>query len=85
MSGKIFAFQLARPAESTEPMSREYDPQTQTIVWQGGTPARAIGKSYCTPLVEAGWENCETPNYGLSCKTSGAVCPPVGYQCEHAD
>jgi hypothetical protein len=88
MSSKLFAFQLSRPAESTGPMSREYDPQTQTMVWQGGTLARAegnipnmAGKTYCTHLAGgANW--CKI--IGVGCFL-GSACIQDGWNCDAND
>lgn len=81
MSGKLFAFQLSRPAESTEPMSREYDPQTQTMVWQGGTPAQAPNKTWCTTEIGgANW--CRI--IGVGCFL-GNACITWGWNCDSND
>ena len=82
MSSKLFAFQLSRPAESsTEQMSCEYDPQTQTMVWQGGTLARASGKNYCSP--EFGGANwCRI--IGVGCFL-GNACITYGWTCDSYD
>lgn len=86
MSSKLFAFQLSHLAEpSIEPMSRKYDPQTQTMVWQGGTPAQApTFKIHCTPLRYAGEEYCEQ-NGEFHCVTYGNVCPEEGWSCDSTD
>ena len=82
MSSKLFAFQLARPAESsTEPISGEYDPQTQIMVWQAGTSARAIQIYFCTTLI-GGQPFCDTKGRGAVCFTSGAECVPQGWICD---
>jgi hypothetical protein len=79
MSSKLFAFQLSRPAELTEPMSREYDPQTQTMVWQGGPSAQG-GVYYCSSLI-GGPSSCTTKGRGAVCFTS-QDCVPYGWICD---
>ncbi|QBD77550.1 hypothetical protein EPA93_16755 [Ktedonosporobacter rubrisoli] len=83
MSSKLFAFQLARPAESsTEPISGGYDPQKQIMVWQAGTYTQAgIQRYYCSTLI-GGQPFCDTKGRGLDCFTSGNECVPQGYICD---
>lgn len=80
MSSKLFAFQLSRPAEpSTESMSGEYDPQTQTLIWQGGTPAQAmIVGLYCTTLY-GGANSCKISVVGC---ILGSACVTDGWNCD---
>lgn len=50
MSGRLFAFQVAKPVEpvTEEAIAVTYDPATQTSVWQGGTDALAF--VHCTDV-----------------------------------
>jgi hypothetical protein len=79
MSSNLFAFQLSRPAESsTESTIREYDPQTQTLIWQGGTPAQALPGLYCTFLY-GGANMCKISVVGC---ILGSACVTDGWNCD---
>jgi hypothetical protein len=67
MSGKLFAFRVAKPVEPSteETFSVLYDPQTQTAVWQGGT--RPLAVNCC--LVQYGHQHCNA--YGTYCNEYG--------------
>jgi hypothetical protein len=75
VSGQLFAFRVAKPAEPSteETVQMAYDPQSQTSVWQGGTDASA---AYCTDT----WfgRSCRQ-QYG-SCWTFGTYAH--GYRCD---
>ena len=80
MSGKLFAFQVARPLElpREEILNAVYDPQAQALVWQGGTRAQAV---YCTGAW-FGWQSCNA--YGDYCSTwNGLVFCWVGGPCAY--
>lgn len=67
MSTKLFAFQLSKPLENPSEGSLEgqYDPQTQTMQWQGNTRAQA---AYCTNYYYgSGQIHCNA--YGDYCST----------------
>ena len=83
MSSQIFAFQIARPLDAApgEQGSREaqYDPQTQSMLWQGQTRAQAA-IHYCTAHHDAYW-NC-TSN-GMYCSAWGIIRITGGYVCDN--
>lgn len=69
MSQQLFAFRLAKPAEysADEVQEGEYDPQTQTTVWEGDN--RPLGIT-CSKFVLGGRIYCKTYN-GSRCCLSG--------------
>ena len=86
MSDRIFAFQIARPLDAVpeEQGSRDvqYDPQTQSMLWQGRTRAQAVlhecsahhnGYWYCTSINDA---YCTYS--GPIRITGGYLCDPIG-------
>ncbi len=81
MSSKLFAFQVAKPIESGvhETLYTEYDPESQTLIWQGGTRPQAV---WCSNY--AAWNarpNCNA--YGDYCTTWGPIIAPnIGYSCD---
>ena len=80
MSSKLFAFQLAKPATaiSDEPLIGAYDPQTQTMAWQGSNQAYA--SLHCTGSSGSiGNNNCNA--YGNYCSTWGSR-HQYGYWCD---
>ena len=82
MSDRIFAFQIARPLDTApgEQGSREaqYDPQTQSMLWQGQTRAQAYLR-VCTAHHNSYW-NCTTD--GLTCRAWGIIRVTGGYICD---
>ena len=77
MSSQLFAFQVAKPLDSSseELTSAEYDPQAQVLVWHGGLRAQAV---HCT-VYHNGLGNVNCNAYGSYCNTWGNVCPGPGY------
>ena len=82
MSDKVFAFQVARPLwpvpENQEARSAQYDPQTQTMQWQGQNHAQAY---FCTAH-HNGWWYCTLEGRGTVCFTSGPRRVTGGYICD---
>ena len=82
MSDRIFAFQIARPLDAApseqEAREAQYDPQTQSLQWQGQTRAQAT-ILYCTAHHNGYW-NC-TAN-GLACHAWGIIRVTGGYVCD---
>ena len=80
MQSKLFAFQVAKPTSSTddEPLIGLYDPQTQTMMWQGSNQSYA--SLYCTGSSgSVGYNNCNA--YGSYCNTWGSR-HEYGYFCD---
>ncbi len=77
MSSKLFAFQVAKPIESSneELDVTLYDPQTQMSVWQGGARPLAV---YCTRNVYTGYVHCNA--YGNYCNGWNPI--QYGYNCD---
>lgn len=73
MSGRLFAFRVAKPAETiaVEVAGEAYDPETQTSIWQGDTEAlaRHTGR-FCLHRVR-GRRFCENPYGPDGCQTFG--------------
>ena len=84
MSSQIFAFQVARPLDAApeEQGSREahYDPQTQSMLWQGQTSAQAVIFHVCTAHHNAYW-NCSSD--GTYCTAGGPIRITGGYVCDN--
>ena len=82
MSSQIFAFQIARPLDAApeEQGSREaqYDPQTQSMLWQGQTRAQAVLHE-CSAHHNGYW-NCTSND--ATCSLSGPIRITGGYLCD---
>ena len=82
MSGKVFAFQIARPLETAPEeqgsLDAQYDPQTQSMLWQGQTRAQAVLR-YCTAHHNA-LQYCSSDN--ISCSAWGKTAITGGYFCD---
>lgn len=82
MSGRLFAFQVARREEASqfEPVSVNYNPQAQVAVWVGSP--QAVAALYCTG------RNNQSTYY--SCNAYGEYCNtwnpgfPIGYRCDRS-
>lgn len=77
MSSQLFAFQLARPLDvsSEGPVTAEYDPQTQVMVWLGSSRSQAV---HCT---FAGLSSPFCNAYGDYCNAWGGL-NVHGYDCD---
>ncbi len=66
MSSKLFAFQVAKPLDTSieEMHTAEYDSQSQTLVWQGNSRPQAV---YCSQIYGGtfGYTGCNA--YGDYC------------------
>jgi len=84
MSGKLFAFQIARPLDTAPgeqgSLDAQYDPQTQSMLWQGQARAQAYYR-YCTAHHNSYW-NCSSDN--IFCEVSGPIRVTGGYVCDTA-
>ena len=82
MSGKLFAFQIARPLDAApgeqESRDAQYDPQTQSMLLQGQARAQAY-VDYCTAHHNGYW-NCSAD--GVNCSEWGAIRVTGGYVCD---
>jgi len=82
VSGKLFAFQVARPlglsSEDQERRSTQYDPKTQLMQWQGQGRAQA-DIAYCTAHHNGWWYCNESHN---TCRLSGPHRVTGGYYCD---
>jgi hypothetical protein len=84
MSGQIFAFQIARPLDAApgeqESLDAHYDPQTQSMLWQGQTRAQATIFHVCTAHHNGLWY-CSSD--GVYCSAWGPVRITGGYLCDN--
>ena len=82
MSGKLFAFQIARPLDTApgeqEARDTQYDPQTQSMLWQGRARAQAY-VHYCTAHHNGYW-NCTSDD--MNCSLGGPIRITGGYLCD---
>ena len=81
MSGRLFAFRVAKPLDLTpeEEVNGLYDPQTQTSVWHGGTRPLAVSCTHGSYSPYGGAHCYATNEYGGHCTTYGG---PGRYYCD---
>jgi hypothetical protein len=79
MSGALFAFRVAKPIEysNEEVLEGEYDPQTQTTVWQGDNQPLGVT---CYRTFLGNYSRCRATRN--TCCLTGFGAFPGGYACD---